>query len=114
MSYFNQANIEGKLCVDNKIQETFGDVYGRHVEMKSVFTFQPIKRQVSNTVKCAKPAATFSIVLFRTKNRQFCCLVFMVHIVLQDKRVMAAKKKQKTSPFLKKFLRRSQSSTTEL
>ena len=31
----------------------------QHVEMKSVFTFQPIKRLVSTTVKSAKPAATF-------------------------------------------------------
>ena len=31
----------------------------QHVEMKSVFTFQPIKRLVSMTVKCAKAAATF-------------------------------------------------------
>ena len=31
----------------------------QHVEMKSVITFQPIKRLVSTTVKSAKPAATF-------------------------------------------------------
>ena len=31
----------------------------QHVEMKSVFTFQPSKRLVSTTVKSAKPAATF-------------------------------------------------------
>ena len=31
----------------------------RHVEMKRVFTFQPMKRLVSTTVKSAKPAATF-------------------------------------------------------
>ena len=30
-----------------------------YVETKSVFTFQPIKRLVSTTVKSAKPAATF-------------------------------------------------------
>ena len=31
----------------------------QHIEMKSVFTFQPIKRLVFTTVKNAKPAATF-------------------------------------------------------
>ena len=31
----------------------------QHVEMQSVFAFQPIKRLVSTTVKRAKPAATF-------------------------------------------------------
>ena len=29
------------------------------LEMKSVFTFQPIKRLVSTAAKSAKPAATF-------------------------------------------------------
>ena len=31
----------------------------RHVELKSVFTFQPIKLLVSTTVKSAKHAAIF-------------------------------------------------------
>ena len=31
----------------------------QHVETKNVFTFQPIKRLVSMTVKSAKPAARF-------------------------------------------------------
>ena len=31
----------------------------QHVQAKSVFTFQPIKRLVSTTAKSAKPAATF-------------------------------------------------------
>ena len=35
----------------------------QQVELKSVFTFQPIKRLVSTTVKTAKPAATFLIIL---------------------------------------------------
>ena len=48
-----------ELCVDNKVQETIEDVYCLHVETKSVFTIQPIKRLVSTTVKSAKTAATF-------------------------------------------------------
>ena len=31
----------------------------QHVEMKSVFTIQPIKRLISTAVKSAEPAATF-------------------------------------------------------
>ena len=57
----------------------------QHVEMKSVFTSQPIKRLVSTTLKSAKPAATFCIFLLRTKNRQLPCLVVMEYIVLQEK-----------------------------
>ena len=45
-----------ELYVDNKVQEMCNV---QHVEMKSVFTFQPIERLVSTTVKCAKLAATF-------------------------------------------------------
>ena len=65
----------------------------QHVEMKSVFTFRPIKRLVSTTVKSAKPAATFSIILLGTKNRQLCCLAATVHIVLQERRVATTKKR---------------------
>ena len=64
-----------------------------HVEMKSVFTFQPIKRLVSTTVKSAKLAAMFWKFLLRIKNRQLCCLVLMEHIVLQERRVATTKKK---------------------
>ena len=45
----------------------------QHVQ--SVFTFQPMKRLVSTTVKNAKPAVTFWIFLLRSKNRQLRCLV---------------------------------------
>ena len=65
----------------------------QHVEMKSVFTFQPIKQLVSTTVKSAKPAATLWIIPLRTKNRQLCCLAVTVHIVLQERRVPNTKKK---------------------
>ena len=47
-----------ELCVENKVQETIGEVYCPTIEMKSVFTFQPIKRLTSTTAKSARPAAT--------------------------------------------------------
>ena len=65
----------------------------QHVEMKSVFTFQPIKWLVSNTVWSAKPAATFWMFVLRTKNRQLGWVARMVHIVLQEKRVATTEKK---------------------
>ena len=64
-----------------------------HVKLKSVFTFQPIKRLLSTTVESVKPAATFWIFLLRTKNGQLCCLVVMEHIALQERRVATRKKK---------------------
>ena len=84
----------------------------QHAQTKSVFTFQTTKRLVSTTVKSTKPALTCRIFLLKTKNRQLCCLVLMVHITLQEK-WFVIKKEQNPSPFLKKFVRQSQSSTLE-
>ena len=93
MPHFNQPNMERKNCAWATKYERLSEMcIVRHVEMKSVFTFQPIKRLVSTTVKSAKPAATFWIFLLRTKNRQFCCLVVTVHIALPERRVAITKK----------------------
>ena len=56
--HFNQPNIERKNCVraTSRLSEM---CIVQHVKKKSVFTFQPMKRLVSTTVKSAKPAATF-------------------------------------------------------
>ena len=57
-SHFNQSNIERKncACTTSRLLEM---CIVPHVETKSVFTFQPINRLVSTTVKSAKLAATF-------------------------------------------------------
>ena len=95
MPHFNQPNIERKNCVwTTKYKRLLEMRIVQHIGMKSVFTFQPIERLVSTTVKSAKPAATFWIFVLRTKNRQFCCLAVMVHIVLQERRVATTKKKR--------------------
>ena len=96
MSHFNQPIIERKICVwATKYERLWEMCIDQHVEMKSVFTFQPIKRLVFTTVKSAKPAAMFWFFLSRTKNQQLCCLVVTVHIVLQEKRVATTKKKNR-------------------
>ena len=60
MFQFNQPNIEIKDCACKTKYERLSEMsIVQHVEMKNVFTFQPIKRLVSTTVKSAKPAATF-------------------------------------------------------
>ena len=83
----------------------------QHVEMKSVFTFQPIKR------------------FYDCKKCKACCHVLNVPFKDQKPTIMLfggdgtqcfARKtsrdyeKEKPSPFLKKFLRQSQPSTSEL
>ena len=112
-SHFNQPNLKRKNCVwTTKCKKLLEMCTVQHVETKSMFTFQPIKRLVCTTVKSAKPAATFCIFLLRIKNQQLCCLAVMEHIALQERRV-AIQEKEKPSPFLKKFLRQSQPSTSE-
>ena len=60
MSHFIQPNLERKNFVWTFKYERLSEMYiVQHVEMKSVFTFQPIKRLVSTTVKSAKPVAMF-------------------------------------------------------
>ena len=61
--------------------------------MKSVFTIQPIKLLVSLSVKSAEPAATFLLLILRTKNRHLWCLAVRVHIVLQGRRIATINKK---------------------
>ena len=58
--HFNQPNIERKICVwATKYKRLLEMCNVQHVEMKSVFTFQPIKLLVCTTVKSAKLAAMF-------------------------------------------------------
>ena len=60
MSHFNHPNKERNNCVWITKCENLSEMcIVHHVEMKSVFTFQPKKRLVSTTVKSAKPVATF-------------------------------------------------------
>ena len=60
MSRFSQSNMEGENCVWTKKYERLWEMcMVQHVELKSVLTFQPIKRLVSTIVISAKPAATF-------------------------------------------------------
>ena len=93
MSHFNQPNIGRRNSVWTTNNERLSEMcIVQHVEMKSEFTFQPIKRLVSTTVKSAKLAAMFGIFLLRTKNRQLCCLAVTVHIVLQERQIETTKK----------------------
>ena len=93
MSRFNQPNRERKNCVwTTKYKRLSEMCIVQHVEKKGVLTFQPKKRLVSKTVKSANPAVVFWIFLLRSKNRQFCCLTVMEHIVLQERRVAATTK----------------------
>ena len=58
----------------------------QHVRTKNVITIQPTKVVISKSVK------TCLIFLLRSKNRKLCCLVVMVHIALQKRRIATTKK----------------------
>ena len=93
-SHFNQWNKGRKKCVwSTKYKRQLEICIVQHLEMKSVFTLQPIKPLVSTTVKSAKPAAAIWVFLLRTKNSQLCCLAVMVYIALQERRMVVTKKK---------------------
>ena len=60
MSRFNHPNIDRKNCVwTTKYKRLSEMCIVQHVEIKSVFTFQPKRRPVSTTVTSANLAATF-------------------------------------------------------
>ena len=60
MSHFSQPSTERKNCLwTTKFKRLLEMCIVQHVEMKSVFTLQPINCLVSTTVESAKAAATF-------------------------------------------------------
>ena len=74
MSDFNRPNFKKKTCVwTTNYKRLLEMCIVQHVEMKSVFSLQPRKFQVSTTVEKAKPALTRWIFLLRTKNWLLCC-----------------------------------------
>ena len=82
-----------ELFLDNNVQETIRDVYCLTCRNEKCVDLSTKRWLVSTRVKSAKPAATFWIFLLRTKNWHLCCLVVMVHIALQERRVAITKKK---------------------
>ena len=106
-SHFNQPNIDRKNCVwTTKYERLLEMCIVPHVETKSVFTFQRMKRLVSTTKKC-----------------KACCHVLNIPFKDQKPTIMlfagdgtncfarkTSRDYEKASPFLKKFLRQSQSS----
>ena len=59
MPHFNLPNLEKNCVWTTKYKRLLEMYFVQHVEIKSVFTFQPKKQLVSTTVKNAKPTATF-------------------------------------------------------
>ena len=113
MSHFNQPNMQRKkLCVDNKVRETVGDMYC----------------PTCRNEKCVFISANKSTSFYDCKKRKACCNVLNIHFKDQKPTNMLfggngthcfARKtsrdyeKENPSPFLKKFPRQSQPSIPE-
>ena len=109
---FQSTNYRKKeLCVDNKVRETIGDVY--------CLTYRP--------EKCVYISTNKTTSFYDCKKCKACCNVLNIPFRDQKPKIMLfggdgthcfAKKtsrdyENKPSPFLKKFLRQSQPSTSE-
>ena len=82
-----------KLCVDNKVQVTIGDVYCltcRNEKCVLISTKKATSFYVSK--KCNACCHVLNIPC-KDQNRQYCCLAKMVDIVLQERLVATTKKK---------------------
>ena len=110
-SHFNQPNIEKKeLCVDNI--KTIGDVYCPACRNENCVYISTNK--TTSFYDCKKCKACCHVLDIPFKDQSSTNMFFGgdgTHCL--QKRVVATTKK-KPSPFLKKFLRQSQPSTSEL
>ena len=108
MSCFNQPNMERKNCAWITNYEKLSEMYiVPHVETKSLFTFQPIKRLVSTTLKSASLLPRFEYSFKGPKTDNY--VVWWFHCSARK----TSRDYEKPSPFLKNFLRQSQPSTSE-
>ena len=114
MSHFYQPIIERKNCVWTLKYEKLSEKrIVQHVEMKGVFTFQPIKRLVSN-YNCKKCKACCNILNIPFKDQKPTIMLFGgdgTHCFA--KKTSRDYEKETPSPFLKKFLRQSQPRRSE-
>ena len=110
-----QSTKSGKkeLCVDNKVRETIGDVYCPSCRNeKGVYKSTNI---TTSFYDCKKCKACCNVLNIPFKDQKPTILLFGgdgTHCFA--KRTSRDCEKEKPSPFLKKFLRQSQQSTSEL
>ena len=90
-------NCDQGICIFEETQTSIQNLlemcFVQDAQTKSVFICQLTKILVSTTVKIAKPALMRWIFLLGTKNQHSCGSVVMIHIALQEKRVVTTKKK---------------------
>ena len=103
---------EKELCVDNKVQETIGDVYCLTCRNKKCVYISTNKTTSFNDCKKCKACCHVLNIPFKDQKPTF--LMFGgdgAHCFAR--KTSRDYEKEKPSPFLKKFLRQSQPSTSE-
>ena len=80
-------NRKKEFCVDNKVQETIGDVYCPTCKNEKCVYISTNK--ATSFYDCKKCRACCNVLNIPSddQNRQLCCLVVTVHIVSQERRV---------------------------
>ena len=82
-----------ELCVDNKVQETIGEVFCPTCRNEKCNYISTNKTTSFYDCKKCKACCHVSNFPFKDKNQQLCCLALMEHINLQERRVVITKKK---------------------
>ena len=102
-----------ELCVDNKVQETIGDVYCPTCTNEKCGYISTNK--TTSFYDCKKCKACCHVLNFPFKDQKLTIMLFGsdgTHCFAR--RTSRDYEKEKPSPFLKKFLRQSDPSTSEL
>ena len=111
MSHFSQPNLERKNCVWTTKYERLSEMrIVQHVEMKSVFTFQP--KKTTSIYDCKKCKACCNVLNIPFKDQKPTIMLFGGDGTLCFAR-KTSRGYENPSPFLKKFLHQSQPSTYE-
>ena len=101
-----------ELCVDNKVRETIGDVYFPTCRNEKCVYISTNK--TTNFYDCKKCKACCNVLKIPFKDQKPTILVFGGNgIHCFGRKTSCDDEKEKSSPFLKKFLRQSQPSTSE-
>ena len=113
MVHFNQPNIERKIvCVDNKVRETIGDVYCSTCRNDKCVCISTNK--MTSFYDCKKSKACCNVLNIPFKHQKPTIMLFGgdgTHCFAR--KTSRDYEKQNPSPFVKKFLRQSQPSTSE-
>ena len=103
------------LCLDNKVRETIGDVYCPTCRIEKCVYIST--KKMTNFYDCIKCKACCNVLNIPFRNQKRTVMLIMLFGAVGThcfaRKSSRDYEKEKPSPFLKKFLRQSQPSTSE-